>query len=71
MISLGSSSEYAQKKENNTKIDRQEMMRLIHELEKKYHVGDYVNDRQIKFNDETIPNEEPMMIELHKVVSVR
>lgn len=68
---MESNSECVSQKENNIKIDRQKMMSLIHELEKKYYVGDYVDNRQIKFNDETIPNEDPMMIELHKIVGIR
>lgn len=68
---MGSSSEYVRHKVKENKIDRQKMMRLVHELEKKYHVDDYVDGRQIKFNDETIPDDDPKMMELHKIVGSR
>ncbi|MFL2019275.1 hypothetical protein [Weissella hellenica] len=40
-------------------------------MRKKYHVGDYVDGRQIKFNDETFPDDAPKMMELHKIVGNR
>ncbi|HIZ52776.1 MAG TPA: hypothetical protein IAA20_02395 [Candidatus Enterococcus avicola] len=57
------------KRVNTRKIDTNAMMRLIHILEQRYHVGDYVNGIQIRFADDAIPDSDPQMIELRKVVN--
>lgn len=53
---------------NKTKIDTKRMMDLIHQLERKYHVGDYVDGREIKFGDRDIPEDDTQLIELRRVV---
>lgn len=57
------------KRVNKRKIDTDAMMRLIHILEQRYHVGDYVNGVQIRFTDDFVPKTDPQMIELRKVVN--
>lgn len=55
------------------KIDRKKMYELIHLLEKRYHVGDHTKlsdgrNSTIKFDDATIPNDDPDFIRLQQVV---
>lgn len=57
------------KRVNTRKIDANAMMRLIHILEQRYHVGDYVDGIQIRFTDDFVPKDDPQMIELRKVVN--
>ena len=57
------------KRVNARKIDRNAMMRLIHILEQRYHVGDHVDGNQIRFTNDVIPKDDPQMIELRKVVN--
>ena len=57
------------------KIDSKLMYELIHLLEKRYHVGDYVDidgvrGYTIRFDDRTIPNDDPDFIRLQQVVHV-
>lgn len=57
------------KRVNSRKIDTDAMMLLIHILEQRYHVGDYVDGVQIRFSDDVIPDNDPQMIELRQVVN--
>lgn len=57
------------KRVNSRKIDTDAMMLLIHILEQRYHVGDYVDGVQIRFSDDVIPDSDPQMIELRQVVN--
>ncbi|QDJ58463.1 hypothetical protein EFA59_02595 [Weissella hellenica] len=65
--------ELRESKVDNLKIDRTQMMNLVHKLEKRYHVGDHTKlsdgrNSTIKFDDATIPNDDPDFIRLQKVV---
>ena len=57
------------KRVNSRKIDTDAMMLLIHIIEQRYHVGDYVDGVQIRFSDDVIPDSDPQMIELRQVVN--
>lgn len=50
-------------------IDRNRMYELIHLLEQRYEVGKWVGGRQIKFSDEVIPESDPQLQELRRVVN--
>ena len=51
------------------RIDKNRMYELIHLLEQRYEVGKRVGGRQIKFGDETIPESDPQLRELRRVVN--
>lgn len=50
-------------------IDKDRMYELIHLLEQRYEVGKWVGGRQIKFSDEVIPESDPQLQELRRVVN--
>lgn len=50
-------------------IDTDRMYELIHLLEQRYEVGKWVGGRQIKFSDEVIPESDPQLQELRRVVN--
>ena len=50
-------------------IDKNRMYELIHLLEQQYEVGKWVGGRQIKFSDEVIPESDPQLQELRRVVN--
>ena len=56
-------------KRQGKKIDRKLMYELIHLLEQRYEVGKWVGGRQIKFSDEVIPESDPQLQELRRVVN--
>lgn len=56
------------RKKNVHVIDTDRMYELIHLLEQRYEVGKWVGGRQIKFSDEVIPESDPQLQELRKVV---
>ena len=56
-------------KVDESKIDTNRMYELIHLLEARYGIGEWVGGRQIKFGDETIPESDPQLRELRRVVN--
>lgn len=56
-------------KVDERKINTNRMYELIHLLESRYSVGEWVGGRQIKFGDETIPESDPQLRELRQVVN--
>ena len=51
------------------RIDKNRMYELIHVLESRYEVGKWVGGRQIRFSDEVVPESDPQLQELRRVVN--
>lgn len=68
--------ELRESKVDNLKVDRTKMMDLVHKLEHRYHIGEFTKDQYgrgytIRFDDATIPNDDPDYIELQQVVHAK
>ena len=54
---------------NEFKIDTKKMFELIHILEARYDIDSWDNGYKIHFDDDHVPDYDPQMIELRRVVN--